>query len=512
MKKVILYILIIILVILTACQNSKTDTEIQETTTPTINVTEEEPLDVSIFYPRDSIIQIDPEFISEWQKYIYDKYDIRIKLEYTKNDWAGKDSTSDSGLDDNDLWKKSKNGGLVFIRDFYTFGNLVKSGLIVPVNEYIKNIPEFAVLEDKMLEQFTWDDSIWAFPFYHDYSLNVRAYNGDWLEKYEKGIPKTLDEFTEYAEYVRDNDPDGNGIADTYAQVYRYNGLFSEFMDVFNAYGCYPLSTRFPISFNPDNKKLEVCVFSEGYVKAMTFIKFLVDEGYAKASSTQGSNISKQEYKCASSYNYDYGELGECTSMEAGYYLLGENEKNLVRVLYYPYSFAVLDGTEDPESMIRKLLVPLSEKPDNYIDFYCGIEGKSYLVTDDYFVYSYQRPTIDIRTGINIRDVSRKPMINEEDMNRAESSILYTEITREFRDGVKDLIDTDLVYTTNSYTFSDELRLLNSRISELTEELNRDILTGQKMIMEAITEYRSRLEEYGIIDDVEELNYKLGFN
>jgi len=515
-KNTILYILMILLILLVGCRGGITEFENKETNTPsnTIDITKEEPVDVSIFYPRDSAVWLDTDFISEWQDYIYDKYGLRIKLVYTKNDWAGKDSTeenSNTGLNVNDLWEKGKDGGLVYIRDFYTFGSLVRSGLIEPVGEYINDIPEFAVLDKRMLEQFSWDGSIWAFPFYHDFSLNVRAYNKDWLDKYDKGVPETLDDFLDYAYFVRDSDPDENQIADTYVQVYRYTRIFSEFYDVFSAYGCYPLAGSFPISYNPNTEKLEVCVFSDGYIQAMNYIKSLTDEGCAITSDINVSSSDKLKIKCATSYNYDFGELGDCMNMEPGYYLLGDNDRNLVRVLFYPQSFAVLKNTDDPAAMIQKLLKPLTENPDSYIDFYCGIEGESYLTKDDYFVYSFQRPNIGIRTGINIRDVSRKPIAFEESLYNAKSTILYGEITKEFREEARNLIDTDLMYTVNNALFSAELRRLNDRILTLTVKLNRSILTGEKTIPEALTEYRAKLEEYGIFDEVQELNRKLGF-
>jgi ABC-type glycerol-3-phosphate transport system substrate-binding protein len=120
-----------------------------------------------------------------------------------------------------------------------------ESGALLPFNKYwdkysnIKNarsdeiwkvmthpdgnvycIPRNGRLGDKVVTHTNW----------------MLLFREDWLAKANMNIPRTLDEYWKFCEFIRDKDPDGNGKKDTYA-IIGYNGLAVSFEHIFSAYG-----------------------------------------------------------------------------------------------------------------------------------------------------------------------------------------------------------------------------------------------------------------------------------
>jgi putative aldouronate transport system substrate-binding protein len=108
-----------------------------------------------------------------------------------------------------------------------TYVDTVKNGLILPVNDYLKNSPNIMQYSYQVsLDSFKTmgDDNIYGIPrtsVARADGLNVRA---DWLETLgidfvEDGGTVTLDQFTELLKAFTRNDPDGNGLDDTYGYM-----------------------------------------------------------------------------------------------------------------------------------------------------------------------------------------------------------------------------------------------------------------------------------------------------
>ena len=102
------------------------------------------------------------------------------------------------------------------------------------------------------------------------YSLNIRT---DWLEKVGKDIPVTLDEFADVLRAFTNEDPDGDGVADTYglSGVQQYLSL----TPIFGAFGARPDQAYF---LNEDGT-VTTNVISEDYKTALAYIRDLYAEG-----------------------------------------------------------------------------------------------------------------------------------------------------------------------------------------------------------------------------------------
>lgn len=121
-------------------------------------------------------------------------------------------------------------------------GKLLSSGILLPFNEYWDEYPNIKSGRDEEIWDLMKykDGNIYSIGVDGQNPLEIMAYRGDWLEKFNLEVPKTLDEYYEFAKKVANEDPDGNGINDTFA-FGAYQPLLFKWMDhIFGAYGVLP--------------------------------------------------------------------------------------------------------------------------------------------------------------------------------------------------------------------------------------------------------------------------------
>ncbi|TVY07807.1 extracellular solute-binding protein [Paenibacillus cremeus] len=123
-----------------------------------------------------------------------------------------------------------------------TVSQWIKEGLIVPLNDYLKDTPALKGKLDNGLQWTAVDGKYYGYPFFSgqqksNYTVQFRQ---DWLDKLGLQPPKTLDEFYSALKAVVEKDPDGNGKADTYGYVTNKPNAgepLTAFDFVFYAYG-----------------------------------------------------------------------------------------------------------------------------------------------------------------------------------------------------------------------------------------------------------------------------------
>lgn len=121
-------------------------------------------------------------------------------------------------------------------------GQLLTSGILLPINEYWDNYPNIKNgREEEIWDLMRYTDgNIYSVGIVNQNPLEILAYRKDWLDKFEMEVPKTLDEYYEFAKKVGQEDPDGDGIANTFA-FGAYQTLDLKWMDhIFGAYGVLP--------------------------------------------------------------------------------------------------------------------------------------------------------------------------------------------------------------------------------------------------------------------------------
>ena len=120
--------------------------------------------------------------------------------------------------------------------------NLVKQGLVAPVDDCFDKMPNRTALmyDNDAKAHATINGHIYGFPspgmIIKNEGLLIRK---DWLDKLGLEVPTTTEEFLEVARAFTFNDPDGNGVNDTYG--------YGAFIEVDSNLKGYPGSRLWPI-------------------------------------------------------------------------------------------------------------------------------------------------------------------------------------------------------------------------------------------------------------------------
>jgi putative aldouronate transport system substrate-binding protein len=125
--------------------------------------------------------------------------------------------------------------------------NLVKEGLLLPLNKYFDKVPNMYEAKKPYWDISTDDDG-------NIYTINacisaadggtqyIPMYRKDWLTKLGLEVPTTIDEYMVLADAIVNNDPNGNGEKDTYAFGGRSFQDGRLYQQIFGAYGTLPFN------------------------------------------------------------------------------------------------------------------------------------------------------------------------------------------------------------------------------------------------------------------------------
>lgn len=215
----------------------------------------------------------------DWVGYQRIRDELGIQLNFVMvpygDDGASKLSAQAAADDLPDLFQIHADYG----RLFYTF---VDQGLLAPVEDLFALMPERTAYKysNAALNQLvTIDGHVYAFQepaqLYKRGGLAIRT---DWLEKLGLQAPTNLDELLEVAKAFTFDDPDGNGVDDTFGFGLRVQapgvyGLGRTFGFLFGAYG---VVGAWDVS---DVNDLKLHIYNPAYQDAVAYIKTVVEAG-----------------------------------------------------------------------------------------------------------------------------------------------------------------------------------------------------------------------------------------
>lgn len=166
--------------------------------------------------------------------------------------------------------------------DATTFQGYAAEGAFYDISDLVGNYPNIMAYlnsvvgytAEDMLARTTIDGAVYGIPGVtiarSYYSTNIRT---DWLEKVGKEIPVTLDEFTEVMRAFTFEDPDGDGVDDTYG--FSGNRGYYSLTNLFGAFGARPDQAYF---LNEDGT-VTTNVISEDYKAALAYVRDIYAEG-----------------------------------------------------------------------------------------------------------------------------------------------------------------------------------------------------------------------------------------
>ena len=199
------------------------------------------------------------EFTEETRKYIEDTLGINIDLTQVSENFEQALALAVSSGDIPDLiWM-----------DYDTYVSYAKEGLFYDIGDLVKNYPDLMEYVntngsgDYCWDRMTIDGAVYGVP---TRSVNKTMYTAairqDWLDKLGLKVPETLDELTEVLRAFTEDDPDGDGIKNTYGAC--CTGL--DYASVF--FGAFGATSMLDYLLNEDGT-VTTNVISENYRNAL---------------------------------------------------------------------------------------------------------------------------------------------------------------------------------------------------------------------------------------------------
>lgn len=182
--------------------------------------------------------------------------------------------------------------------DVLTYG---MAGALLPISDYLEYMPNFSAILEAMPSVKAAvtmpDGKIYALPQVNMYSVwpgdgvyqkSSVFINKTWLDKLGLEVPTTTDDLLEVLRAFKENDPNGNGIADEIPLSFVYNG-WSETPASF-LYGPFGI-IGMSYQLNVQDGKVFYAIQDERFVDAVKFINTLWTEGLIDPEAyTQDAN------------------------------------------------------------------------------------------------------------------------------------------------------------------------------------------------------------------------------
>lgn len=177
----------------------------------------------------------------------------------------------------------------ISILDNSSVRNALKAGVFWEVGPYLDEFPNLAEISQDTRNSASIEGKLYGIPFQKDLARNGVIIRKDWLDKLGLKVPKTTGELMEVAKAFTEQDPDGNGIKDTTGFIDRSDLIYGAFKTLGSYFG-----TPNIWSVSEDGKVTPEFE-TEGYAKAMDYMKQLFDGGYINQEFAVTAKKDQQE-------------------------------------------------------------------------------------------------------------------------------------------------------------------------------------------------------------------------
>lgn len=529
MRKLLAYILTVT-VFFCGCSNSDQQSEISENPaeTPMKKPEISEPAEkkytdeiIRIIIPAVKKMGMTPsdEHIDAWEKYMQNKYDVRFELIYTDyiSGYRVNNTGNANGIVVEDIKKAAEQGGFIYLTNSSDIMKLIDADLIMSVNESIDDIPEYTKYPSYLFENSTTSDSKrWALPLYDtsDPIILGRIYRKDWLTTAGMDVPDTPEKLYDYAMYVANEDPDGDGKRNSYIARYEMASFTRSFSDIFRAFGCYTYSDITSITWNPTLQKYELMAQNDKYIEILSFIKTLKDEGCLyKVGMNNPTGYSYEDtdsYKIASARSlttFNIADSEICLDLNDG-------SVEQMFTTFFRQGFVVLKGTENISEKMNTIINLLRDNKKARLDFAVGMKDMDYIENSDHYLagineeFGNKRARIGVYPGFSWIDDS-KVLHYDYYSNSLDDLKLIVSSRRMYDEAISGKIPADMFYEQPIDISSSEISQLNAKCLMEVHELYDLIFIHNEDIETAVNAFIESLKLQGVIDDLEEINSNL---
>lgn len=154
-----------------------------------------------------------------------------------------------------------------------SFVNAAKSGAFWEVGPYLKDYPNLSQANPVIMKNSSIEGKNYGIYRGRNLGRNGMAFRKDWLDKLGMKEPETVDDFYNMLKAFKEQDPDGNGQADTYGMVLvKWTGQWASGFDTIKLWFNSP--NKWGLK---DGKLVPEHEYPE-YLEALKFMKKLYDE------------------------------------------------------------------------------------------------------------------------------------------------------------------------------------------------------------------------------------------
>jgi putative aldouronate transport system substrate-binding protein len=175
------------------------------------------------------------------------------------------------------------------ILDNSSVRNALKSGMFWEVGPYLDEFPNLAKIPEDTRKSASIGGKLYGVPFQKDLARNGITIRKDWLYKLGLELPKTTDDLLAIAKAFTEQDPDGNGAADTTGFVDRNDLIYGAFKTLGSYFG---VPNNWKVS--EDGKMIPEFETQE-YIDTMDFMKKLFDNGYINKDFAVTAKTDQQQ-------------------------------------------------------------------------------------------------------------------------------------------------------------------------------------------------------------------------
>lgn len=131
---------------------------------------------------------------------------------------------------------------LIQLNDYSILTNMVELGLLYPLDELVEEYGQEmkAIRPQECWDPFIFDGVLYSLPNQYRTDGIINEVREDWLKNLNKEIPTTIEEYEEILRAFTEDDPDGNGVKDTYGLCGPNSPITSAFLPAYQYYGILP--------------------------------------------------------------------------------------------------------------------------------------------------------------------------------------------------------------------------------------------------------------------------------
>ncbi|NLC69191.1 MAG: extracellular solute-binding protein [Clostridiaceae bacterium] len=461
-----------------------------------------------------------PEYKEEWPKAMEREFDIKFKVNYpSRNNYMEKVNLMITSGD-------IKGMTLLFTPDDVV--KAIEDGTIEPMDEYLKGNEVWESLPEEMKKMYEYNGRIYAIPKGLTPNMFTRSIRQDWLEKFELKVPETVDELELAFQKFTFDDPDGNGINDTY-------GYTSSFMwnlqDIFQAFDARLNHVgESPVTYDPNENSWVDSMLKPGMVDCLSYLARHFKGGILDREifTNAGNNMREKVLsgKCGSTfYWYDW-----VYSFESGVWeynpeakfanilaLKGRITANINHISYSNAPYVLIKGTSQPKEVVNWFVnIFFGDEKGHFMgrvglmgEKGFDIEGKTIIIHE--VTEGKGPPTADIVNEIPRFSRTEYPYFYEyldEDWHK-EYNLRMLKKEVDMDKGIRNGILYHL-FQNNQVPVSESYAKLDADSKKLFQEAIVKAISGELSPQEAIERYRAQMKAIGAQEVLDDANAAMG--